>query len=187
MRRLWIVLLSLAMALVIAVPATAKKPPEPNPDPAPATTYEATIERTSDNGVDTTCIGPIVVTRTDERRGAVTHFESGGAQLNLIAGLTDLPDACHGETIVQPDPEPDDYVLLPEYFRITFDGGQIAMLWIFDVGIEETVVIHPKSGKACTEESRTDHSLFSRWRPFADSTAHSRSVDLSAQSVRRST
>ncbi len=151
MRRFWIVLLIVATAMMMALPATAKKPPTPDPEPTTPTTYIATIERVNANGIESTCPESVAVTRTDARRGAVTHFESEGAQLNIQAeGLAfeDEPiGECAGDEVWR------------EYFRITFDGDKVAMLWIFDVGIEETIVDIGKKGKTRTEETRTDFRM----------------------------
>lgn len=167
MRRFGIILLAVATALVMALPATAKKPVNPpDPEPEPAATYELTIEMLSepgDTGIATTCSGAIEVERNDERRGDVTHFESTGAELDIqAAGLAfdGTPiDGCHGDTV------------FPEYFRVTLDGDQVAMLWIFDVGETELVTTHPKKGPL-TEMVRTDFRMggpydgddFATWR-----------------------
>jgi hypothetical protein len=151
-RRSCIILLAVATVMVMALPATAKKPPKPTPEPS--TTYTATIEKIGAEGIETTCpagsIGSIEVTRTGDRRGRVTHFESGGAELQIEADRLafdgDLIDGCHGATV------------FPEYFRITFDGDQVAMLWIFDVGETELVTTHPKKGPR-TEMVRTDFRM----------------------------
>lgn len=150
MKRFAIILLAVATALVMALPATAKKPPKPEPEPEPAATYEMTIEMLSGTGIATTCSGVIEVERNDERRGDVTHFESTGAELDIqAAGLAfdgTSMDGCHGDTV------------FPEYFRITFDGEQVAMLWIFDVGETELVTTHPKKDPR-TEMVRSDFRM----------------------------
>jgi hypothetical protein len=50
-----------------------------------------------------------------------------------LASGDDVIDGCHG-AFVRPDDE--GRVFPPEYFRITLDGDQVAMLWIFDVTFE---------------------------------------------------
>lgn len=151
MKRFAIILLAIATALVMALPAAAKKPvnPEPEPEPEPAATYMAEIVMLSTNGVETTCTEldeatgnwvevPLILTRTDTAGGRVTHFESTGAALRLAIGMAALSDGCHGEVVVPlPEPWSDGYFPLPEYFRITLDGEQVAMLWIFDVTFDE--------------------------------------------------
>ena len=150
MKRFAIILLAVATALVMALPATAKKPVEPEPDPEPATTYMAEIEMLSSTGIETICVGSIEVTRSDEPQGAITHFESEGARLAVSAeGLEfeELPiDGCQGSG---------EY---PEYFRITFDGDQVAMLWIFDVDVTEKPVVL-RNGKVRYQEVRTDFRM----------------------------
>jgi hypothetical protein len=150
MKRFTIILLTVATALVMALPATAKKPVKPKPDTEPAATYEMTIEALDLEGIETTCVGPITVTRSDGRGGAVTHFQSEGVKLEVQTdGLKfegQSIDGCRGSG---------EY---PEYFRITFDGGQVAMLWIFDVGETELVTTHPKKGPR-TEMVRTDFRM----------------------------
>lgn len=147
MKRFAIILLAVATALVMALPATAKKPV---PEPEPPVTYVATIQATGIDGVETSCEPGLVVTRTDERRGPVTHFESGGATLDINApGLAwdGTPiEGCRGT------------VESPEYFRIAFDGEQVAMLWIFDVDVIERPVTL-KNGKIRYEEARTDFRM----------------------------
>jgi hypothetical protein len=164
--RTWIILLVVATAMAMAQPATAKKPVKPDPEPEPAATYMAEIVMLSTNGVETTCVGAIEMTRTDARGGAVTHYESTGAELEIHA--TDLAFegdeivGCHG-AFVPPDDE--GRVFPPEYFRITLDGDQVAMLWIFDVTFDENGdyrkdfrmggpyedVTNPKNGKITTD------------------------------------
>jgi hypothetical protein len=132
--RTWIILLVVATAMAMALPATARKPVKPDR----AATYKAEIVMLSTDGVDTTCVGAIEVTRTDARGGAVTHYESTGAELGIhatsLAFEDDEIDGCHG-AFVPPDDE--GRVFPPEYFRITLDGNQVAMLWIFDVTFDE--------------------------------------------------
>lgn len=155
MKRFAIILLAVATALAMALPATAKKPVNPEPEPEPAATYMAEIAMLGTTGVETTCVGSIEVTRTDERQGAVTHFESTGARLDINApGLAwdSMPiEGCLGT------------VKSPEYFRITFDGdnpevAQVAMLWIFDVDVVEKPVVL-KNGKVRYERTRTDFRM----------------------------
>lgn len=145
MRRIGFILLVIATSMVMALPAVAKKPEKPSE----STTYLATIEMLGDTGVATTstCGGPIEVVRTDARRGAVTHFQAGGARLDVSAGVGGLDDGCHGALEV-----------VPEYFRITFDGDQIAILWIFDVETHTEEVEH-RNGKIRIETSRTDFRM----------------------------
>jgi hypothetical protein len=169
--RTWIILLVFATAMAMAQPATAKKPVKP--DPEPAATYMAEIVMLSTDGVETTCVGAIEVTRTDVRGGAVTHYESTGAELEIRA--TDLAfeddeiDGCHGALFVPPDDEGAVFPPFPpeyfEYFRITLDGDEVAMLWIFDVTFDENGdyrkdfrmggpyedVTNPKNGKTTTD------------------------------------
>lgn len=168
--RTWIILLVVATAMAMALPATAKKPVKPDP----AATYKAEIVMLSTDGVDTTCVGAIEVTRTDARGGAVTHYESTRAELGIhatsLAFEDDEIDGCHG-AFVPPDDE--GRVFPPEYFRITLDGNQVAMLWIFDVTFDENGdyrkdfrmggpyeyedVTNPKNGKITTD--------FATWTP----------------------
>ena len=166
--RMWIILLVVATAIAMALPATARKPAKPEP----AATYMAEIVKLSTNGVDTTCVGAIEVTRTDARGGAVAHYESTGAELGIhatsLAFEDDVIDGCHG-AVIPPDDE--GRVFPPEYFRITLDGDQVAMLWIFDVTFDENGdyrkdfrmggpyedVTNPKNGKITTD--------FATWTP----------------------
>ena len=152
MRRFWIMLLAVALALVIALPAGAGKPDKPDkpekPTPEPPTTYAVTITMTNGSGIETTCDGSTIeMERTDARGGRVKHFEAFGAKLDIHAGDLALGDesigGCHGA------------VVFPEYFRITLDGSQVAMLWIFDVGETELEETHPVKGTT-TEIVRTD-------------------------------
>jgi hypothetical protein len=156
MKRFAIILLAVATALVMALPATAKKPVKPEPEPEPAATYEMTIEMLGADGVETTCGDSITVTRSDERRGAVTHFELEGGVLNVQAADLEFEgdpvSGCLGSYVY------------PEYFRVTLDGDQVAMLWIFDVEFDENgdyrtdlrmggpyeEVVNPKNGKTST-------------------------------------
>jgi hypothetical protein len=167
-----IILPAVATAMAMALPATAKQPVKPVPEPEPAATYTAEIVMLGTSGVATTCGGAIEVTRTDARGGAVTHYESTGAELEIratdLAFGDDVIDGCHG-TFVPPDDEgrmsppfPPEYF---EYFRITLDGDQVAMLWIFDVTFDENGeyrkdfrmggpyqdVTNPKNGKITTD------------------------------------
>ena len=166
--RTWIILLVVATAMAIALPATAEKPVKPEP----AATYKAEIVMLSTDGVDTTCVGAIEVTRTEARGGAATHYESTGAELGILATSLafedDEIDGCHG-AFVPPDDE--GRVFPPEYFRITLDGDQVAMLWIFDVTFDENGnyrkdfrmggpyedVTNPQNGKITTD--------FATWTP----------------------
>lgn len=161
-------LLVVATAMAMALPATAEKPVKPEP----AATYMAEIVMLSTDGVDTTCVGAIEVTRTDARGGAATHYESTGAELGILATSLafedDEIDGCHG-AFVPPDDE--GRVFPPEYFRITLDGDQVAMLWIFDVTFDENGdyrkdfrmggpyedMTNPKNGKITTD--------FATWTP----------------------
>ncbi|MEA3409489.1 MAG: hypothetical protein U9Q95_03980 [Candidatus Eisenbacteria bacterium] len=155
MRRFAIILLAVATALMMALPATAKKPVKPDPEPEPAAMYLATIEIVDPNidddvpgyGVATVCADAIEMTRTDARGGSVIHFESEGAMLSINAADLALDGAaitgCHGAEV------------FPEYFRVTFDGEEVAMLWIFDVGQAELEKTHPVKGTT-TEIVRTD-------------------------------
>ena len=170
--RTWIILLAVATAMAMALPATAKKPVKPDPEPEPVATYMAEIVALSTNGVDTTCVGAIEVTRTDARGGAATHYESTGAELKIhapaLAFGDDVLDGCHGEFIPADD---EGSVFPPEYLRITLDGDQVAMLWIFDVTFDENGdyrkdfrmggpyenVTNPKNGKITTD--------FATWTP----------------------
>ncbi|MEN8235883.1 MAG: hypothetical protein ABFR89_13285 [Actinomycetota bacterium] len=137
MKRFGILLLVVGTAMVMALPAGAKKPVPPAP-------YSAEITFTGANGVATDCSGPIDVMRTDAP-GGVTHYESTGAELRITAeGLT--LEECHGS------------VQYPEYFRITFDGPEIAMLWIFDVEVVDKPVTF-KNGKVRIKEVRTDFRM----------------------------
>lgn len=148
MKRFAIILLAVATALVMALPATAKKPA---PGPEPPATYLAEIVYTEGNGIGTTCAtGLIEVTRIDERGGRVIHFESEGATLQIDAdGL-----AFGGESIEGCDGT----AAFPEYFRITLDGDEVAMLWIFDVEVtQEPVVL--RNGKVRYQEVRTDFRM----------------------------
>jgi hypothetical protein len=61
-----------------------------------------------------------------------------------------LIDGCHGATV------------FPEYLRVTLDGDQVVMLWIFHVSVEQTseeIVL--KNGKVRVVESevRTDFRM----------------------------
>lgn len=169
MTRFWIILLAVATTMVMALPAAAKgKPDQRSPDPTP-TVYEATIETLSEEGIATACGEPLQVTRTDTRGGDVTHFESEGARLEIQAfGL-----AFEGESLAGCSGAD----VWPEYFRITLDGDQVAMLWIFDVTIEETIVVHPKSGKERTEEIRTDFRMGGPYDERGDFAAWGHAVD----------
>jgi hypothetical protein len=150
MKRFAIILLAVTTALVMALPATAEKPPKPDPAPELPTTYTVEIEFGETGGIATTCGDPITVTRSDARRGATTHFESEGARLSVQAeGLEfegESIGGCRGSG---------EY---PEYFRITFDGDQVAMLWIFDVGETEKPVVL-KNGKVRYQRVRTDFRM----------------------------
>ena len=147
-RRSFLILLAVATVMVMALPATAKKPPTTPPTPEPPTTYAVTITMTNGSGIETTCDGSTIeMERTDARGGQVKHFEAFGAKLDIHAGDLALGDesigGCHGA------------VVFPEYFRITLDGSQVAMLWIFDVGETELEETHPVKGTT-TEIVRTD-------------------------------
>jgi hypothetical protein len=168
MKRFTIILLAVATALVMALPATAKKPVKPDPEPEPAMTYTAEITFTSDDGISTTCDASIPVVRTDESRGAVSHFESTGAELNVQAAELAFEgvgvSGCLGSHVY------------PEYFRVTLDGDQVAMLWIFDVEFDANgdyrtdfrmggpyaEVVNPKNGKTTID--------FAKWTECPDGT-----------------
>lgn len=151
MKRAAIILLAAATVMAMALPATAKKPPKPTPEPEPPATYDVTITMTGEDGVETTCGVKTEMERTESRPGGVTHFQSTGAVLDIQAtGLAfdDAPiEGCHGAAVV------------PEYFRITLDGDQVAVLWIFDVVVEQTseeVVLKNGKVRIVDSETRTD-------------------------------
>ncbi len=157
MRRSTILLVVTAMALAVGLPAEAKKPSPP----AEPSIYTATISFESESGIATTCLdadqSPLILemTRTDGDKG-VSHFESGGARLDITGDLAwgdEQISGCHGE------------LAPPEYFRITLeDDGTVAMLWIFDVEtIERAITL--KNGRTKTETVRTD---FRMGGPYVD-------------------
>jgi hypothetical protein len=51
------------------------------------------------------------------------------------------------------------------------------MLWIFDVAIEESIVVHRKSGKTRTETSRTDFRMGGPYDDGGDFAAWGHAVD----------
>ena len=149
MRRFWIVSMAIAVALAMAAPVAAKRPTE--------ATYTVDIAVGGDGeGISTTCLngqGNLLVleaNRRDERRGRVSHFESQGATLSIDTAPPAL--VWEGAEVVGCSGT----LATPEYFRITLhDDGSVAMLWIFDVAVDETTVTL-KNGKVKTETSRTD-------------------------------
>jgi hypothetical protein len=182
MRRFGVVLLAVATLMAWSVPATAKgKPPKPLEAP---TQYTVEITFQSNDGLATTCAETVEVTRTDGDRGRVSHYQSEGATLSVEAdGLNGngyhLDTGCHGSHVA------------PEYFRITLedaleeDGSaaiSVAMLWIFDVEVIETIT--PKNGRQKTETIRTDFRMggpyedgdFALWNPPTITTTDGREV-----------
>lgn len=186
MRRVWIVALAVAMLMAWSLPATAKgKPPKP---PEAPTQYTVEITFQSNDGVATTCIETTEVTRTDERRGRVSHFQSEGATLSVEAsGLNGngylISPGCRGSRVA------------PEYFRITLEDAleeeddsltsSVAMLWIFDVEVVETTIAL-KNGRERTETIRTDFRMggpyedgeFARWDLTIDTVEEKEVINL---------
>ncbi len=173
MKRFLLALLAVAIPLMWTVPgAAAEKPIRPVDSP---TRYS--VEITSSDGVATGCGSTLVVSRSDERGGGATHFESTGALLAIEAtGLNgsgyEIAAGCHGS------------LTAPEYFRITVeDDGSVAILWIFDVEVQQSIITL-KNGKQKTETTRADFRMggpyingdFAQWSLATGTTADGKEV-----------
>jgi hypothetical protein len=173
MKRFTLALLAVATLLVCTIPgAAAKKPTSPAESPT-----QYSVEITSTDAVATSCGGILEVTRSEEPGGGATHFESTGAALAIEAtGLNSngyqIAAGCHGS------------LTAPEYFRITLeDDGSVAILWIFDVEVHESVITL-KNGKQRIETTRDDFRMggpydngdFAQWNQTTATTADGKEV-----------